>query len=833
MRKTVLPELVSRLPTMHRFRASIRTAIILATMSFGPMLAANMLGMLHIDNSTVLQERQMVCQKLATSVSNFLSTKDEVSLQRACRSMVIQVDDLRSVRVVRYDGINLYCSPDHSNYWTLKPDDTATIDQMRVPLNRDGRTWAELEIAFDSKVSTSYAPWIRWGLLIGIGFILNFGSFSIFLGRLMKGIDTKNAVPKRVRNTLDTIVGGVVILDKQGKILLANESFAECVGRPAEELPGSALADLPWKSDTTADWPWDFAIRECEQVTAAKINLTLKSGAELSFMVNATPVLDAKDELSGALISFENISLMETQRKELVQTLNALEASQEQIRRQNEILHELASRDGLTGAYNRRALFEKVEAIWANRNDGDFGLVTIMMDVDHFKKLNDQHGHATGDAVLKDVVRIVQDIVDTRGVAARYGGEEFCVAMERATLDEGIEMAEKIRAGIQGRLETPYHVTASIGVSSSIFGAKSLQSLIEQSDKGLYAAKHGGRNAVRCWSEQLERDAEEAERKKEEKLAQTDIEDHPISYHAVVALSAAIGHYDPRVAAHSHRVAEMAVNLGRGLMDVESLYVLEIACLLHDVGIIGQQSGRSTLGQARVWSDDYLRQMADRNRMGLEISKAALHSKELIEILQFQWLAFQSVSELNLQSSEIPLGARILAVVNAYDELTSELNESPLDHDSALVLIREMAGRELDPELVERFIASPLGWRPYGLSDESMIEDKQAVMLGYQLERVLNSFHARNPNTLKSRLQTLSQLAKSIDMPAMAVLVHELNAEAERKAISDWESLLPLIEDLVELCLMIQRSYLRSSRVCANTDRPTAIVHARSALSGD
>jgi len=86
-------------------------AIILATMSFGPMLAANMLGMLHIDNSTVLQERQLVCQKLATSVSHFLSTKDEVSLQRACRSMVIQVDDLRSVRVVRYDGINLYCSP--------------------------------------------------------------------------------------------------------------------------------------------------------------------------------------------------------------------------------------------------------------------------------------------------------------------------------------------------------------------------------------------------------------------------------------------------------------------------------------------------------------------------------------------------------------------------------------------------------------------------------------------------------------------------------------------------------------------------------------------------
>ena len=100
MRKTVLPELVSRLPTMHRFRASIRMAIILATMSFGPMLAANMLGMLHIDNSTVLQERQMVCQKLATSVSNFLSTKDDVALARSGSHIRRAVSEIRAKKYV-------------------------------------------------------------------------------------------------------------------------------------------------------------------------------------------------------------------------------------------------------------------------------------------------------------------------------------------------------------------------------------------------------------------------------------------------------------------------------------------------------------------------------------------------------------------------------------------------------------------------------------------------------------------------------------------------------------------------------------------------------------
>jgi PleD family two-component response regulator len=99
---------------------------------------------------------------------------------------------------------------------------------------------------------------------------------------------------------------------------------------------------------------------------------------------------------------------MESQRKDLLQALTDLEVSKEQIRRQNEVLHELASRDGLTGALNRRALFEKTEALWPNRNQGDRGIITIMMDVDHFKKLNDQHGHAAGDSVLKDLVKTVR-----------------------------------------------------------------------------------------------------------------------------------------------------------------------------------------------------------------------------------------------------------------------------------------------------------------------------------------------------------------------------------------------------------------------------------------
>jgi hypothetical protein len=90
------------------------------------------------------------------------------------------------------------------------------------------------------------------------------------------------------------------------------------------------------------------------------------------------------------------------------------------------------------------------------------------------------------------------------------------------------------------------------------------------------------------------------------------------------------------------------------------------------------------------------------------------------------------------------------------------------------------------------------------------MNDKQAIMIGYQLERVIHSFDSRNPIVLKNRLQTLQEIAKAIDMPMIACLIQELASEADRKAVADWDSLLPMLQDLLDLCLTIQRAYLRT-----------------------
>ncbi len=803
---------------MPRLKITYKMAIILATMSFGPMLAGGISGLISFENNQVQKDRQDISRQLAVGCSTYLTNKDNNGLQKSCRSALLQVADLKSLSIIRQDGMVLYASPDHNRHWTLQPHEPSNINQVRVPLDRGNKTIAELEIAFEPIAQSTIPSLIKWGVVLLVGFILNFGSFSFFLSRSLSVLDPKSAVPKRVRNTLDTIVGGVVILDSLGKMLLVNDSFAKSVGRGTDDLLGESLSQLPWRRETDDDWPWEFALREHSQKTAVKVHLTVGLEKELSFVVNATPVLDGDERVSGALISFEDITVMESQRRDLLHALSELENSREQIRRQNEVLHELASRDGLTGALNRRALFERIETNWEDRNDGDRGVITIMMDVDHFKKLNDQHGHAAGDAVLKQLVKTVTKLIGNSATLARYGGEEFCVTMDRSTVEEGVAMAERIRAGIQEYLADPYKVTASIGVSSSIYGAPNLQALIEQSDRALYAAKHGGRNAVRCWTAQMEADAIEAEKKKAIKLSSIEIEEHPISYHSVVTLNAAMSLRAPQLTAHAHRVAEMCVALARGLMSVGDLYTLEIAASLHDVGALGY-SDTNSVALLHSLDQQHDSLVANHVRIGSDIAKAASHSPLLLEILACQNYPFGGTQEPC--GENIHLGSRILAIVNAYDAMTSDLATSPCNHETAIERLRLGAGTLYDPSLVEKFANSPMGWRPSGFFDTEM-NNQHAIMIGYQLERVIHSFDSRNPLALKSRLLTLHDIAKTIGMPAIAGIIQELASEADRKAVADWESLLPMLSDLIDLCLTIQRAYLRTANRGVQHESKTA-----------
>lgn len=158
-----------------------------------------------------------------------------------------------------------------------------------------------------------------------------------------------------------------------------------------------------------------------------------------------------------------------------------------------------AMTDGLTGLYNHGYFQDRLdrEIKLADRNNDQVSL--ILLDLDHLKRINDTHGHRSGDAALCHVASIMQTAVREVDVCARYGGEEFVVILPQCDRESAIEVAERLRQAIASspfnRSEEP--VTASIGVATYPSGAKNKEELIEMADRAMYLAKAAGRNRVR------------------------------------------------------------------------------------------------------------------------------------------------------------------------------------------------------------------------------------------------------------------------------------------------------------------------------------------------
>ncbi len=165
--------------------------------------------------------------------------------------------------------------------------------------------------------------------------------------------------------------------------------------------------------------------------------------------------------------------------------------------RKREKLTELALRDALTGLYNRGCFDFKLAEEIARAHRYEHALSILMIDIDHFKQVNDRYGHQIGDEVLAEVARIVRSSLRNTDVVCRYGGEEIVVILPETAAADAVRVAENCRGRIEaGTASSPGPaVTVSIGAASLVEG-DTPESLVAAADGALYAAKEGGRNRV-------------------------------------------------------------------------------------------------------------------------------------------------------------------------------------------------------------------------------------------------------------------------------------------------------------------------------------------------
>ena len=489
----------------------VRLSLVLTLLTSGILVLSDLVGLFPSQYGALIEARKTVAETVAIQIASAVRLDSIAVIDDVLKALVDRDHALLSVAVRRSTGLIVASAGDHEQHWRLKTGKTSTETQVRVPLFNGKTEWGALELAFVPIGTDKTSTGLPKSFLVVVLFVVfgGFFAYMAFLRRALSELDPSAVVPQRVRGALDALAEGLVILDEQERILLANTAFARKLARTPESLVGVPLSSLAWlPADgmaTLPPFPWNTVL--AGEQAEGNTHLRLETAAKLAhtFALHAVGVLAADGAVRGALVTFDDLTGIEQANGELRRTLSKLETMQRDLARQNQELQVLATRDALSGSLNRRAIFEAFENLLRDSRETREELSCIMVDIDKFKSINDRYGHGVGDKVIKIVAGILNDTARATDLVGRYGGEEFCVLLPNTPLARALEIAQRIRVAIQegggAKFSTPMRVTASLGVSSSAYGAADPLELCNQSDRALYVAKESGRNKVVGWPE--------------------------------------------------------------------------------------------------------------------------------------------------------------------------------------------------------------------------------------------------------------------------------------------------------------------------------------------
>jgi diguanylate cyclase (GGDEF)-like protein/PAS domain S-box-containing protein len=789
---------------MRRISTATRISLTLTFLCLTLLFAAQTLGLIPDQTREILEGRKMFCKALAAQACGAAQREDIKSLKEESARLMEKNDRVRSVTIRRANGQRLVQIGEKPPTGQTKGSLESSADYVEIPIYKGRTPWGKVEISFQKINGDGWSAWFTSPIrliicLTAATFLLT----RLYLKRILHHLDPSSVIPDRVRSTLDTLAEGVLIIDSNQQIVLANKAFADKSGRTRENLQGLQVTELQWtKSDKNAPFPWELAISQNAPQIGTLLTMHSTPHHKCTFVVNATPVLGADEKPRGAMATFDDVTSIEEKNLQLEEMLQALKTSFEDVRQKNKELKLLAARDPLTGCLNRRSLFDAFVIEWQTTAAQGTVLSCLMVDVDHFKQVNDQHGHAAGDDVLKTLSGALMEGVRETDFVGRYGGEEFCLLLPRTSLRAAAIIAEKLRLRVAEACASR-QVTASFGVSSTENGAKHPQELLEEADRAMYLSKKTGRNRVTIWNSAT---TSNEDRKDDLGMRPNTSALHSgIPIQAVNALMSALIFRDPITAEHSRRVADLCVLAGRGQMSEEQCYILEVAGLLHDMGKLGMPD--SILLKPGPLTNEERRIMSTHDRIGVEILRDAFSSEELSQIVgnSHAWYS-GNPHEPNLPTGEdIPQGARILTIADAYDAMTSDrVYRKARPPQEAFEELRRCSGVQFDPELVKRFI-DVISKDPLHASQREASK-QMALAMGIQAERIAIALESRDFASLSLMAGQLVATTREKCWEPVTNLAAKL-AEAAKND-PDMFELVSLTTELMQICNTSQESCL-------------------------
>jgi diguanylate cyclase (GGDEF)-like protein/putative nucleotidyltransferase with HDIG domain len=535
-------------------------------------------------------------------------------------------------------------------------------------------------------------PWqvVFFGTFFFFALIVAFGRQAYLLVDNRRAVTVERRLRREVmsRNAeLEALTGLATTMTQtleEAPIIEQALGVLHLAARASSSSLHSAGSDRPQLLATTGDWQDDEPWVGAPQQDAGPVEIDTRGGRsiarfQLSARGHAIGTVTLVRPASGALTD-EGVRLLRLLVDQMAVAVQNARDYRDKL--------EQAIRDPLTGLYNRRFFFEALDKEVGRHERYGSSASLVIFDVDDFKQINDRHGHAAGDEVLRKIARIGQGLLRPADSFARIGGEEFALLLPETLQLDALLVAERLRTAVGRSTMLPdRRVTLSGGVSSCPQDAVSREDLEKKADAALYWAKRNGKDLCAVASEVVSQDEGSSDG------------DGMLAH--LYAMVAAIDARELATRDHSENVAAYAVAIGQSLgMDRERIMALRRAALLHDIGKITVAA--SILSKPGRLDPHEWTQIHRHPSVGATMLAHARLPEESRWVRHHHERIDGNGYPDQLVGDQIPLEARIIFVADSFEAMTSDRPyRAGMDVEEAIVELRRCAGTQFDARIVD------------------------------------------------------------------------------------------------------------------------------------